>query len=89
MNQNIKKNKLLNAFMNVKDEIITNSSIEVISNRSAVIQGTKGILEYNDDLIRISLDEFEVQFYGTKLSIQCLSQDSLEIKGTINRIEYV
>lgn len=89
MNQNTKKNKLLNAFMSVKNEITTNSSIEVISNRSAVIQGTKGILEYNDDLIRISLDDFEVQFYGTKLTIQCLSQDSLEIKGTINRIEYV
>lgn len=89
MNQKSNKNGLIKAFVSIKDELTTHSQIELTSNREAIIQGTKGIIEYSDELIRISLEDFEVQFYGKKLNIECLSQDSLEIKGIIYRIEYV
>lgn len=89
MSQKTSKNGLIKALISVKEEISSKSQIELISNKEAVIQGTKGIIEYSDELIRVSLEDFEVQFYGQKLNIECLSQDSLEIKGIIYRIEYV
>ncbi len=89
MQQSDKKSGLVKALIKVREEIVDSSQIEIIGNRHVIIQGSKGIIEYNDDLIRVSLDEKEVQFYGEKLCIHCLSQDSLEIKGSINRVEYI
>lgn len=87
--QPIKKNSLVKAFLQVKDEIVSSSIIELEGNRKAIVQGTRGILEYKDELIRVNLEDFQVHFYGVKLSINCFSQDSLEIKGIIQRVEYV
>ncbi len=67
----------------------TSPTIEIASNRQATIQGSKGIIEYTEELIRISLANMEVRFYGEGLCIGCLSQDSLEIKGKISRLEYI
>lgn len=83
-----KKPNLMKAFINVKEDIMIQSQIEIVGNREVVIQGSKGIIEYTDELIRINLDNLEVAFYGQKLSIESLSQDSLEIKGIIQRVEY-
>lgn len=89
MDKSEKRNGLIKALVGVKDYITTNSQIEIIGNREIMIQGSKGIIEYTDELIRINLEDNEVQIYGQKLSISCLSQDSLEIKGIIHRLEYV
>jgi len=89
MQSSEKKGGLIKALIKVKNDISTDALIEIVGNREAIIQGSKGIIEYNDELIRINLDDFEVQVYGQKLTIQCLSQDSLEIKGIISRVEYL
>ncbi|WMJ23521.1 YabP/YqfC family sporulation protein [Paludicola sp. MB14-C6] len=83
------KNSLIKAFINVKEDIVAHSQIEIVGNKEAVIQGAKGIIEYTDELIRINLENLEVDFYGQKLTIESLSQDSLEIKGIIQRVEYL
>lgn len=83
------KNKLKQVLQSTKDALLLNSQIEIVSNTHVVIQGAKGIVEYNDDSIRVKLNDKEVQFYGENLSIECLSQDSMELKGRISRIEYI
>lgn len=85
----IKQNKFFRALVEIKDELSLSSQIEIIGNRQANIQGAKGIVEYNEEIIRVQLDNNEVQFYGTNLRLECLSQDGMEIKGVIHRIEYV
>lgn len=71
-----------------KDTLLLNSQVEIVGNTHVIIQGAKGIMEYNDDSIRVKLTDNEVQFYGDNLSIECLSQDSMELKGKISKIEY-
>ena len=83
------KNKLKQVLESAKDTLLLHSQIEIISNTYVVIQGARGIVEYNDDSIRVKLLNQEVKFYGEHLTIECLSQDSMEIKGVINRIEYI
>ena len=72
-----------------QDALSTAPCVEILSNRRATVQGSKGILEYGDELIRVSLSGMEVRFYGQELSIGCLSRDGLEITGKIQRLEYL
>lgn len=83
------KGKIKQLLGSAKEALLLDSQIEIVSNTHAVIQGAKGIMEYNDDSIRVKLNDREVQFYGENLSIECLSQDSMELKGKISRIEYI
>lgn len=72
----------------MKEMFVLPPTIELTRNVQAAVQGSRGILEYTDERIRVSLEGLEVCFYGTELSIRSLDQDSLEIKGRIERVEY-
>lgn len=63
--------------------------IEITGNNYAVIQGAKAILEYDDSYVKIKLKVKEIEFWGSGLEIESLSQDSMAIKGKINRIEFI
>lgn len=63
-------------------------SIQVFSNKQAIVQGAQGIVEYTAELIRLSYAGGEARFYGQALSIGCLSKEGLEITGRIERLEY-
>lgn len=82
------KRKLKQVIESTKEALLLNSQIEITGNKHVIIQGAKGIMEYNDDSIRVKLNDNEVEFFGEKLTIECLSQDSMELKGIISRIEY-
>ena len=82
------KHAIRDMLAGTKDLFILPPTIELTDNTQATVLGTKGILEYTDELIRVSFANMEVCFYGTRLSISSLSQDSLEIKGRIERLEY-
>lgn len=70
--------------------IIRNSvHIEINGNREVVIDGSNGILEYNENCIRISVEKMIVSFRGRGLCIRCLSESSMVIEGYINQIEYI
>ncbi len=70
--------------------IVGNSvHIEINGNREAVIDGSSGILEYNENCIRISVQKMTIAFRGRGLNIRCLSENSMVIEGYINAVEYV
>jgi len=62
--------------------------IELQGDRVATVQGSKGLIEYTESLIRISLGDKEARFFGDELTLGCLNQDSLEIRGRIQRVEF-
>ena len=70
------------------DFVIKDSFIELKSNREAMIEGSKGVLEYRDNIIRIALKEFIVSFSGRNLKLKCISPTSLTIEGIILGIEF-
>lgn len=83
------RNGLLNMLSSLKDDFIDGTQIEIINNTEAVIQGFKGIIEYTDTIIRMNIKEKQLEIYGQKLCISCLSSDSIVVRGIISRIEWV
>lgn len=65
-----------------------NPNIEITSNRYAIIEGSRGVMEYSDRIIRINLGDFSVAFIGRGLGLKCISPTSMEIEGFFTNIEF-
>lgn len=63
--------------------------IELKSNREIVIDGCKGIVEYDTEIIRINTGNMVVALTGRGLNIKCLTTSSVVICGFITGIEFV
>lgn len=63
--------------------------IELTGNRQAVVEGCRGILEYDDGLIRLNTSSGVVRFVGRNLSMSCLTEDNAVITGTLLSVEYL
>lgn len=68
---------------------INTPHFEMNSNKEVIIEGSSGVLEYDENLIRIKTGKFISQFIGRNLNIKCLTEDSLVIDGFITSIEFV
>lgn len=62
--------------------------IELDSNSSATLEGSKGVLEYSTECIRISVENFIVSFKGNNLTLKCISPTALTIHGSILEINF-
>lgn len=82
-------NKIMQVLCNIKEDLFEKAQIEISGNNEIVIQGTKGIIEYQPELIRINLRENELDIHGEKLTISCLTSDSLTVSGIITKLEWV
>lgn len=65
------------------------SHFEINSNKEAIVEGCKGILQYDENVIKINMGKMITNFYGKNLSLKCLDSDSLVIIGTISSIEFI
>ena len=63
--------------------------IEFKSNREALVEGCKGILEYAPEIIRINTGNMVVSFTGRGLNIKCLSATGLIVEGYILSLEFI
>lgn len=73
----------------VKDDVLPNGvRIEIYSNKEAIIEGCKGILEYCDEHIKINIGCGSALFSGVGLFAYSYFCETLVIKGKINSIEY-
>ena len=64
------------------------AQITLISNREAIIDGCRGILEYSDAVVRVNTGETVVRFTGRSLSIKSLSDDQAVIEGFILSMDF-
>ncbi len=62
--------------------------MEINGNSEAKVEGCRGVLEYDDDIVRIKTDKGVVRFSGRCLAIKCLTADSLVVAGSITCIEF-
>ncbi|MBR2715505.1 MAG: YabP/YqfC family sporulation protein [Ruminococcus sp.] len=58
-------------------------------NREVVIEGSKGVLEYSENIVRINTNISVVCFEGKHLNLRCISPSELIIDGFITKIEFV
>ena len=52
------------------------------------MEGCKGIVEYREDLIRVNLRQGQLAVGGRNLELSCVSEDSMIVRGYINKIEF-
>lgn len=64
------------------------SRIELIGNRSAVIDGCDGIVDYDDEKVIVRTGRLTVRFVGHSLKLKRLTTDSAVIDGVIQSVEY-
>ena len=70
-------------------EFSVNERIELNGNREAVVEGCRGILEYDDAVVRVRTPDHVVRFTGHGLSIRCLTSDALVVAGCIAGGEFL
>lgn len=65
------------------------SHFEINSNKEVIIEGCRGILQYDENIIRVNMGKMVTSFCGRNLSLKCLDSDSLVIIGFITSIEFI
>lgn len=63
--------------------------IELTGNREVIIDGCKGVVEYTENNIRISLGENVLSLSGDNLLIQSFDNDVVIINGQISDIDFL
>ncbi len=63
--------------------------MEINGNREVIMEGCRGVLEYDTDVVRIRTNRMTVRFTGRSLVIKCLTVDSLVVEGFITGIEFL
>lgn len=62
--------------------------IELDGNSSVTLEGSKGVLEYSTECIRISVENYIVSFKGRNLTLKCISPTALTINGSILNVNF-
>lgn len=62
--------------------------VELLSNRQAVVEGCRGIVEYGPECIRLSADKLILRFTGSRLEIRCFTPESITVEGLIASLTY-
>lgn len=83
--QETRKEKL---FYSPMDFLKDKCHIELEGNNTVVLEGSKGVLEYSQECIRVSVDSYIVSFQGKGLTLKCISPTALTIKGSILNISF-
>jgi sporulation protein YqfC len=69
--------------------ISNEAKIEMLGNREIIIDGCKGIVEYEENLIKLSLGETVLSLSGVGLVITSFDSGIAVINGQIGEISFV
>lgn len=64
------------------------SFIQLTGNRSAVVDGCDGIVDYDDEKVILRTGRLTVRFLGRGLKLKRLTENSAVIEGFIGSVEY-
>ena len=68
--------------------LLMGARIELLSNTQAVIEGCKGVIEYNDNYLKLRLLEGAIVLVGDNFDIVSFEEKTICIKGKINSLEF-
>lgn len=63
--------------------------IELMGNREAIVEGCQGVLEYDENTIRLNLGAMMLQFTGRDLTMKCLTGQNVIVQGFFHSIEFL
>lgn len=67
---------------------VNDFSIEFLSNREVTVEGSRGVLSYSEEMIRVNADRMTLCFSGRNLNLKCISPSALVISGYITKLEF-
>ena len=62
--------------------------IELFSNRELNVEGCRGVMDYNEDYIKLRLKKGSITVMGKELVITFYEGDAITLKGIIGSIEF-
>ncbi len=71
-----------------KDIVLDVAKITLIGSNNVTVENHKGIVEYNDDQIRINTGSGVLTINGLKLNIKSILQEEIIITGEVHCISY-
>ncbi len=63
--------------------------MNVSDNREVLLEGSRGVIEYNENSVKINTGKYIVAFSGRGLKLSCMNEYNLTISGFITSIEYI
>lgn len=64
------------------------AQIVLCGNREAILDGCQGVVEYEDNYIKLKIGRQIVRFTGNKLQIKCMTDDNVIIEGIIKSVDF-
>ena len=70
------------------DDLIKGPHIELFYNNQIVIDGCKGIYEYNNTYLKLRLDKGALVISGNNFDIVTFENNTITVKGRITSLEF-
>lgn len=83
------KEKIVEICRIPKEVVLGYSLVSILGNTEIIIENYRGILEFNDEVIRISGKFGQIKIYGKNLKIAYYNNIEMKITGNIAGIEYI
>ena len=79
----------INSTLDLPDTALPgNSHIEISGNREVIVDGCKGVLQYDEDVIKLNAGRLVIKFSGSDLRIHSMQSEQALISGQIISIEF-
>lgn len=89
MNNKKDANRLKSIKNRIPPQFLTGlPQLELLGNRQITIEGSRGILKYSDEVIRINAGSMVISFSGRNLNVKCIAPDCTMVEGFVTKIEF-
>lgn len=79
---------LLGAF-EIPVDIVGMPHLELRGNREIIIEGHRGITQYDEEVVKINCGRMMLKIFGKGLTLSCMSDEMLIISGFFTSMEFV
>ncbi len=78
----IDRNEIFNS------DITSGIHIEIFSNKNAIVEGCKSIIDYGENYIKLKIKKGFLTLSGSEFIISSFEEEKIVIKGNISSIEF-
>ena len=71
------------------DTVVSMPTISFCGNREFEIEGHSGLIEYTDEVLRISCREYEIKISGKKIEVAYFSSEHIRANGIFKDVTFV
>jgi sporulation protein YqfC len=70
-------------------EDIVKGNIELFGNKQIIVDGCKGVIDYNEDFLKLDLGKIILKVTGKNLVIDSYIYEQVDLKGEIVSVEFM